>query len=371
MIIDDINKKGWTKFVQKNSNYELENLSNYINILEKKFRQELEKRKDSNISIEIFKSTLRSLVKISPESNNFLLQIAKKFVSENKKFEEYYVSYPYLLFHLPNDMEETGTLHTDTIKECGYSFTCWSPVNNYQLNYSPLTIIERTNNIFDLYLLKIFRKIFNHNKIFKIYYKNFKNIINLTPKLFESYIWDADTIHVGNLNKGTKAHYAMTTKISEKPHLTEPSIKIKDFITSQNLSDTVHEISYEELFSTINKINNLILIFYKKNSITKNSDLLIDQLLEIKKTITTVDLINCISFAFSLIGYKQKDLKLALLQYFTSVFFLPKYLSSYHQVIMISNKESNFSYLEYLKKSSNLNEVFQKNFIEKYKKHLV
>lgn len=371
MIIENINKKGWTKFLQKNSNYELESLINYINLLESKFRQELEKRKSSNINIEIFKSTLRSLVRISPESNNFLLQIAKKFAREDKKFKEYYISYPYLLFHLPNDLNESGTLHTDTIKECGYSLTCWSPLNNYELDYSPLTIIENTNNIFDLNLLKIFRRIFDDKKIFNIYYKKFKSIIHLTPKLFESFIWDADTIHVGNLNKGSKTHYAMTTKISEKPHLTEPSIKIKDFITTQNSLDFVKEINYEELFLTINKINNLILNFYNNNDISKNSDLLIKELLEIKKNLTKVDLIDCISFAFSLIGYKQNDPKLALLQYFASVFFLPRYLSSFYQVIMISKKINNYSYLEYLKKSSDLNEVFQKNFIKKYKKHLV
>lgn len=370
-MINDLETKGWTKFNQENFNFELEKLTSYIKFLEDKLKSQIDKNKNLKIDKEIYKSTLRALVKFSSESNNFLIQIVKKIVNENKKLEDYYVSYPYLLFHLPNDLNESGTLHTDTIKECGYSLTCWSPLNNYELDYSPLTIIENTNNIFDLNLLKIFRRIFDDKKIFNIYYKKFKSIIHLTPKLFESFIWDADTIHVGNLNKGSKTHYAMTTKISEKPHLTEPSIKIKDFITTQNSLDFVKEINYEELFLTINKINNLILNFYKNNDISKNSDLLIKELLEIKKNLNKVDLIDCISFAFSLIGYKQNDPKLALLQYFASVFFLPRYLSSFYQVIMISKKINNYSYLEYLKKSSDLNEVFQKNFIKKYKKHLV
>ena len=37
----------------------------------------------------------------------------------------------------------------------------------------------------------------------------------------------------GNLNSGDKPHYALTCKISEKPHLTEPSIKVKDYISNK------------------------------------------------------------------------------------------------------------------------------------------
>ena len=54
---------------------------------------------------------------MSSESNYFLSQIVKQIINIDKKYEDYYVSYPYLLFHLPSDQEESGTLHTDTIKE--------------------------------------------------------------------------------------------------------------------------------------------------------------------------------------------------------------------------------------------------------------
>ena len=370
-MINDLKTKGWTKFNQENLNFELENLTTYIKFLEDKLKSQIDKNKNLKIDKEIYKSTLRALVKISSESNNFLIQIVKKIVNEIKKLEDYYVSYPYLLFHLPLDDQESGTLHTDTIKESGHSITCWTPVNDYELEYSPLTIIEKTNNFFDLYLLKILRRLLSDENIYNYYFKRFKNVVNLMPKKFESFLWDADTVHVGNLNKSSKSHFALTSKISAKPHLTEPSIKIKDYIINEkNLKDSI-KIDFETVFEKINEINVKILDFYKNNDFNNDSKILIKILTDIKNDIKNDDLISCIAFAYSLIGFKQKDQKLSLLQYFTSVFFLPKYLSSYYNVIMISNNLKNFSYLDYLKKIPNFDEIFQKMFKKKYKRYLI
>ena len=368
-MIEDLKTKGWTKFKQENLNSEYENLTTYIKFLEDKLNFQI-KNTNSKIDKEIFKSTLRSLVKISSESNYFLLEIVKKIVSLDKKYENYYVSYPYLLFHLPSDREEKGTLHTDTIKESGESITCWSPVNYYNLEYSPLTIIEKTNNFFDLYFLKILRRLLSDNKIYNLYYKKFKNTVDLKPEKLDSFIWDADTIHVGNLNEGEKPHYALTSKISKEPHLTEPSIKVKDYILSEKKFKNFDKIEYEILFNEINKINQRIKNFYKNNNFDSESKIFINMLSNIKKEINNKELIHCIAFAYSLIGFKQKDRKLSLLQYFTSVFFLPKYLSSFYNVIMISKELKNFSYLDYLKKIPNFDEIFQQMFKNKYKKYL-
>ena len=370
-MINDLEIKGWTKFRQENSNFELENLNVYIKSLEDKLKFQIKKNKDIQIDKEIYKSTLRALVKISPESNNFLIQIAKQIVNENKKLEDYFISYPYLLFHLPLDNQESGTLHTDTIKESGHSITCWTPVNDYDLEYSPLTIIEKTNNFFDLYLLKILRRLLSDKNIYNHYLKRFKNAVDLMPKKFETFLWDADTIHVGNLNKSSKSHFALTSKISQKPHLTEPSIKIKDYILSKSDQKNLVKIEYETVFEKINEINLKILDFYKNNDFNLDSKIFINILTDIKNQIKNDDLINCIAFAFSLIGFKQKNQKLSLLQYFVSVFFLPKYLSSYYNVISISNDLKNFSYLDYLKKIPNFDEIFQKMFKKKYKRYLI
>ena len=370
-MINDLKIKGWTKFNQVNSNFELENLTTYIKFLENKLKSQIEKNKNMKIDKEIYKSTLRALVKISSESNNFLIQIVKQLVNENKKLEDYYVSYPYLLFHLPLDDQESGTLHTDTIKESGHSITCWTPVNDYELDYSPLMIIEKTNNFFDFYLLKILRRLLSDKNIYNYYFKRFKNTVDLMPKKFESFLWDADTVHVGNLNKGSKSHFALTSKISEKPHLTEPSIKVKDYILSEKNIKNFVKIDYETVFEKINEINIKILNFYKNNDFNHDSKVFVNILIDIKNKIKNDDLLNCIAFAYSLIGFKQKDQKLSLLQYFVSVFFLPKYLSSYYNVIMISNNIKNFSYLDYLKKIPDFDEIFQKMFKKKYKRYLI
>ena len=366
--MNEINNKGWLKFQQKNLNFELENLTSYINSLESMMNDEIAKNIDLNIDKEIYKSTLRALVKISSESNIFLLQNAKYIINQDSKYKLYHISYPYLLFHLPNDNQESGTLHTDTIKESGFSLTSWSPVNNYELEYSPLTIIEKTNNIFDLFFLKILRRLFNDNKIYNYYYKKFKSVKDLKPKKNDSYIWDADTVHVGNLNKGNKTHYALSSKISKNPHLTEPSIRIKDYILNEENFKKKQKINYTDLFNQINEINDKVINFYDTCDFDKDHKVLIEKLSMIKIKISNKELIHCIAFAYSLIGYKQKDNKLALLQYFVSIFFLPKYLSSLYNILMISKKTKNFSYFEYLKNNSNFEETFQKMFIKKYNK---
>ena len=97
-MINDLKIKGWTKFKQENLNSEHENLVSYIKFLENKFNLQI-KNTNSLIDKEIFKSTLRSLVKMSSESNYFLSQIVKQIINIDKKYEDYYVSYPYLLFH--------------------------------------------------------------------------------------------------------------------------------------------------------------------------------------------------------------------------------------------------------------------------------
>jgi hypothetical protein len=310
------------------------------------------------------------LVKISSESNYFLLGIVKKIVSLDKKYENYYVSYPYVLFHLPSDREEKGSLHTDTIKESGESITCWTPVNYYNLEYSPLRIIEKTNNFFDQYFLKILRRLFSDDKIYNLYFKKFKNTVYLKPKKLESFLWDANTIHEGNLNQGKKPHYALTCKISKKPHLTEPSTKVKDFILNENNFQNLNKIEYEILFDEINKINKKIKNYYKNYNFDSDAHIFIKMLSDIKKEIDDIELVHCIAFAYSLIGYKQKDRRLALLQYFTSIFFLPKYLSSFYNVILISKDIKNFKYLDYLKNIQNFDEIFQQMFKYKYKKYL-
>ena len=130
----------------------------------------------------------------------------------------------------------------------------------------------------------------------------------------------------------------MTCKISEKPHLTEPSIKVKDYISNKKDFKNLNKIEYEDLFNEINKINIKIKDFYKNYNFDNDSEVFIKILSDTKKEIKNRDLIHCIAFAYSLIGFKQKDRKLSLLQYFTSVFFLHKYLSSFYNVIMISNE---------------------------------
>ena len=131
------------------------------------------------------------------------------------------------------------------------------------------------------------------------------------------------------------------------------------------------KIDYETLFEKINEINIKILNFYKNNDFNHDSKVFVNILIDIKNKIKNDDLLNCIAFAYSLIGFKQKDQKLSLLQYFVSVLFLPKYLSSYYNVIMISNNIKNFSYLDYLKKIPDFDEIFQKMFKKKYKRYLI
>ena len=165
MILEEIKDKGWTKFTRLNKHSELDKLNNYAKSLEANLLKKLKDKKNKNIELEIFKSTSRALIKYSPKSIDLLFEVTQEILKKDPKFINHYISFPYLLFHLPQNIDEVGTLHNDTVKEAGKSITCWTPINNYKLDYSPVTLIEKTNNKFDQALFRILVKFFNDNFI--------------------------------------------------------------------------------------------------------------------------------------------------------------------------------------------------------------
>lgn len=372
MILEEIKDKGWTKFTRLNKHSELDKLNNYAKSLEANLLKKLKDKKNKNIELEIFKSTSRALIKYSPKSIDLLFEVTQEILKKDPKFINHYISFPYLLFHLPQNIDEVGTLHNDTVKEAGKSITCWTPINNYKLDYSPVTLIEKTNNKFDQALFRILVKFFNDNFILKNYFKIFKKVNELKPEIYETFLWDADSIHVGNLNISNKTHYALTSKISERPHLTEPSIRISEFLQKYNENYYKDlDIEFDDLFNFINEINNVILDFFYNDTFGESLDKFIKALDKIKIKINNSKINDCISFAFSLIGYKQKDKRIALIQYFTSIYFNPKYLSSLQNVIIISKKTNMYCFINYIKKNILFKKEFQKRFLNKYKDILI
>lgn len=253
-----IKKKGW-KYIEVDNSFKIaqENLSKFKeNLFSKVFGT------NSNLnnpySDEILKSSLRSLLRYSSYSLDLLKLITKNF-NNNIKFQDYYINLPYFLIHMSGDTNEIGDLHTDKIKECGESFTSWTSINDFDLNYDALTLYENTNNQIDLIILKILSKL-KQTKMLKLYFNFFnKSEINISANKYTSLIWSSDLIHIGNLNTGSQKHFAMTFKISEFPHLYEKSFKISDISKINEFSDNIEIIKLANYLFNIDKLieNNL------------------------------------------------------------------------------------------------------------------
>ena len=161
----------------------------------------------SIINQELNKAYIRTAVRYDAKLNSRLMNCLKKKIISllGEDFKKYHItSHPYLLVHLPKDIYEKGRYHTDIMFNTGDSITCWMPINNYKIDYNPITIFPKTQNKFELYLLKLLSKI--SQKTYEIYSNFFlkKILINALPNSI--FLWKDNTIHRGNYNYTDKIH---------------------------------------------------------------------------------------------------------------------------------------------------------------------
>jgi hypothetical protein len=190
-----------------------------------------------DLEVEYLKSAVRSILRYSSEARHFARELFKDLTEKEPRYASFYVTPPYLIFHTPGDKLEVGTIHSDTIREGGEMFTCWTPVNAQQLTYPALSFFEGSHTLLPHFAYRIFRKL----RIKAIAEETLLDLtgvnkLDLVPNRDSSYFWDSDLLHIGNENTGGVAHCAMVFRVSQDPLYYEPSAKCSDLINS-NLSD--------------------------------------------------------------------------------------------------------------------------------------
>jgi hypothetical protein len=203
------------------------------------YLQQQRKRDPSlgDLEVEYLKSAVRSILRYSSEARHFARELFKDLAEQEPRYATFYVTPPYLIFHTPGDKLEVGTIHSDTIREGGEMFTCWTPVNAQQLTYPALSFFEGSHTLLPHFAYRIFRK-FRINAIAEETLLEFTGVnkLDLVPNRESSYFWDSDLLHIGNENTGGVAHCAMVFRVSQNPLYYEPSAKCSDLITD-NFSD--------------------------------------------------------------------------------------------------------------------------------------
>ena len=86
--------------------------------------------------------------------------MVRELLKHHSYLNDFFITPPYIITHPANELREEGGYHSDTIKYCGKSYTSWTPINNYIMEYPPLSLFGKSH----LYFFKIANKILNKTK---------------------------------------------------------------------------------------------------------------------------------------------------------------------------------------------------------------
>ena len=171
---------------------------------------------------------------------------------------------------------------------------------------------------------KISEGINNTKSIDNFFFKNnnsFKLEAETTTNSIQKYFTNIDSSYYKMSDYEEDVDICQSCKEGEMITIESEGLNVcnKCFVCSKFLTDN-EKPSYKEppkevCFYAYKRINHFREILAQFQA--KETTLIPEQVIEdIKNQIKNDDLINCIAFAFSLIGFKQKDQKLSLLQYF-------------------------------------------------------
>lgn len=274
-------KNGWTEIkLSKNSLENLNELVRYRHSITDDLNERIVDKDD--FQVEIIKSAIRSLIRYSGQSKSFVKAMVEDLVDYSPDLNNFYITPPYLITHLPNDMHEKGEFHNDTLKHCGRSYTSWTPINNFEMSYAPLSMLNSSHINYLKIVYKILNKVGLIHNLKKITKFLFIKPFALIPNRDCTYFWHSDLIHRGNLNHMNKLHIALVTRISEKPLYYEPTIRIskmldiKDFKNDKNNEnnftiDTISSI-LSDICTVVVKEKNINNLIRYSNDIKDNTD---------------------------------------------------------------------------------------------------
>jgi len=316
---------------------------------------------------EIAKSCVRSSLRYSTEAMDFVKYIVSDITNSKPHYSGYYVTLPYILFHLPNDKSEQGGIHTDTIKECKKQITIWTPINAFKNSYSPISLFPKSNSS----LIKVFFRI--TNKLSKYKYVKREDMLkkigikrlDIYPNISTSYIWDSNLLHMGNLNSSENYHCALVLRVSKKPLYYEPSIECKDLIQRNKFKS--YDFNFPELYNELYKHFEVI----EKISLeSPNVETFISNIYNYKKSVN-YGVRKALSFALSLVSQRHSNLQ--IVSYFDlasyiiekeNIVSLERYLNKHNDkqaALKVLNKLSNFESFDTYQEFTLLNK-FKKKF---------
>ena len=210
---------------------------------------------------EVAKSCIRLSLRFSAEAMEFTKLLVGDILETKIEYSKYYVTLPYILFHLPNDKSEQGGIHTDKIKECQNSITVWTPINTFKNTYPPISIFPRSHSFLVHVCQKLANKFFPYVKKEGVLKKIGIKRLDIYPSISSSYIWSSELLHMGNLNSSENYHCALVIRITEKPLYYEPSVECKDLIQSSSLKSIEFNLldMYKDLSKHIQSIEKMSL----------------------------------------------------------------------------------------------------------------
>ena len=367
-IINSLKKFGWAEIKLSDESLKYQNdLISYSDTLAKKITDEIVNKNSFNEVIKV--SAIRSILRFSNQSKNFVKSIAQDLIKNYPLIKEFYITPPYIINHQPNEKLQEGGFHSDTLQYCGKLYTSWTPINNYSMDYPALSLINKSHK----YHFKIIYKILCKIKFNQFIDKLFRFLLNkphdLIVKENFTYFWHSDLLHKGNQNKTNKSHVALVVRVSEKPLYYEPTVKLSEIIKIQNLTNYENNISYDQLTLKLFEMyeiakGNIDIIKYSSNlkdTADKNflrhlsfaSSILAQKLnnnfssnLDLMSFIIAKE--NLVSLERFLLKFKNKDISNEVL----NKFFIDKDLSYQEALIINKFKEKNLDNLKNQKKIS-------------------
>ena len=255
------------------------------------------------LKLETLKSSVRSIIRYSSEARLFASKLATMFIKIDNRLANYYLTPPYLMYHLPNDQSEVSPIHDDQIKECQNMFTSWTALNNRQIKHASISLFNFSHTYMRSLTDKIYQKL-NGSYIFPrdTLLKKLGCIkYDLIPQEKCSYVWSSKLLHQGNLNLDIEPHCALVFRLSQFPLYYEPAIKCSEIAGEEHFDKEA--VSLMNILNALTPLLSLGLSAPLLNRFNNDSIKWIDN---IEKKIDNMpfDLKKYLSFAFSLIAQR-------------------------------------------------------------------
>tara|TARA_B100001093_G_scaffold520035_1_gene612202 strand:+ start:9347 stop:10555 length:1209 start_codon:yes stop_codon:yes gene_type:complete len=255
------------------------------------------------LKLETLKSSVRSIIRYSSEARLFASKLTAEFIKIDNRLANYYLTPPYLMFHLPNDQSEVSPIHGDQIKECQNMFTSWTALNDRQIKHAALSLFNFSHTNVRNLMDKVYQKLngsyfFPRNLLLK---KLGCTQHDLVPQQNYSYVWNSKLLHKGNLNLDSKPHCALVFRLSQFPLYYEPTVKCLEIANEKHFANKT-----ESLMNVVDALIPFINLGLTAPLLNIFNDEAVKWINDVEKKINNLplNLRKHLSFSFSLIAQR-------------------------------------------------------------------